>query len=122
MSPAAAAARCTTCSAAPLQRGESMSHFMEHLFDTSDFPDRWHCGQWTLPHGVLHIASDLLIFAAYAAIPLTLAYFVLRRRDVPFTPVMWLFAAFILLCGTGHLLDAVVFWYPAYRFVGIWKM
>jgi signal transduction histidine kinase/ActR/RegA family two-component response regulator len=113
---------CPVCTTDPWSRGESLTHFVSHLFDTSDYPDRWHCGQWSLPVGVLHIASDLMIFLAYAAIPLTLAYFVLRRRDVPFTWMMWLFAAFILLCGTGHLLDACVFWFPAYRFLGVWKL
>jgi hypothetical protein len=34
---------------------------------------------------------------------------------VPFLPVFWLFGAFIVLCGTTHLVDAVMFWAPAYR-------
>ena len=41
----------------------------------------------------------------------------IRRRDLVFRPVFLLFAAFILLCGTGHLLDvltlAVAAWLPA---------
>ncbi len=35
--------------------------FFKKLLDTSDFPPRWHCGNWTGFHGWLYIASDLLI-------------------------------------------------------------
>jgi two-component sensor histidine kinase len=85
------------------------------LFDTTGFPARWFCGRWTPLHGWLHIAADLAVFAAYGAIPLALVYFVRRRRDAPFLPVFWLFAAFIMACGFGHLVDATVFWRPHYR-------
>lgn len=30
-------------------------------------------------------------------------------------PVYWLFGAFIILCGSTHLIDAVMFWWPGYR-------
>jgi two-component sensor histidine kinase len=73
------------------------------------------CGRWTALHGWLHIGADLAVFAAYAAIPVALVYFVRRRRDAPFMPIFWLFAAFILACGFGHLVDATVFWRPHYR-------
>jgi hypothetical protein len=29
--------------------------------------------------------------------------------------VFWLFGAFIVLCGTTHIVDAIMFWAPAYR-------
>jgi signal transduction histidine kinase/ActR/RegA family two-component response regulator len=100
-----------------------MTDFFSKLFDASDFPARWHCGRWTAGVGWLHILSDLAIFAAYAAIPCLLIYFVRKRRiDVPLAPVFWLFAAFILCCGIGHLLEAGIFWYPAYRLAGAWKL
>ncbi len=91
------------------------------LLDTSDFPPRWHCGNWTDVHGWVHITSDLAIFGAYMAIPVVLGYFIRKRPDVPFLPVFWLFAAFILACGTTHLLEAVIFWHPVYRFAGLVK-
>lgn len=85
------------------------------LLDTSDFPPRWHCGNWTTLHGVVHIAADLAIWGAYTSIPLALVYFVRRRRDTPFPRLYWLFALFILSCGTGHLVEAGIFWWPASR-------
>ena len=71
--------------------------FITKLFDTSDFPPRWTCGLWTDGHGWLHILSDISIWSAYFTIPLVLAYFVSRRRDLPFRRVFVLFGAFILL-------------------------
>lgn len=99
-----------------------MGDFLLNLFDTSDFPARWHCGDWTAGHGWLHIVSDIAIFLAYAAIPLTIAYFVLRRRDVPFPRIFWLFAAFIFSCGSVHLVEALIFWEPVYRLSGVMKL
>src|SRR5262249_18728172 len=88
----------------------------------ADFPARWHCGRWSAGLGWLHIASDLAIFAAYASIPLALAYFLIRRRDVPFPRLIALFAAFILFCGVGHGVEALIFWHPVYRLAGLTKM
>jgi two-component system, sensor histidine kinase and response regulator len=96
--------------------------FLSNLFDTSDFPPRWQCGSWTLGHGWLHILSDLGVWSAYLAIPCVLGYFVLRRKDVPFPTIFWLFVTFILACGTTHLMEAVIFWWPAYRLAGVIKL
>ncbi|MBC7968230.1 MAG: PAS domain S-box protein, partial [Fuerstia sp.] len=35
--------------------------------------------------------------------------------------VFVLFGAFILLCGTTHLMEAIIFWWPAYRLAGVLK-
>src|SRR5579862_8300179 len=98
-----------------------MSDFLAKLFDTSDFPARWHCGNWSPGHGWLHIVSDLGVWSAYVAIPCVLGYFVLRRRDIPFSNIFWLFGAFILACGTTHLMEAIIFWHPVYRLAGVIK-
>jgi PAS domain S-box-containing protein len=99
-----------------------MLDFLSKLLDTSDFPARWDCGNWTAGHGWLHILSDLGVWSAYFAIPCILVYFVLRRRDVPFPSVFWLFGAFILACGTTHLMEAILFWHPLYRLAGVIKV
>jgi signal transduction histidine kinase/CheY-like chemotaxis protein len=99
-----------------------MWDFFSNLFNTSGFPPRWHCGTWTSGHGWLHIVSDSAVFGAYTAIPLVLGFFVIRKRDVPFPKIFWLFAAFIFACGFGHLIEAVIFWHPVYRFAGVWKL
>lgn len=99
-----------------------MLDFLAHLLDTSDFPSRWHCGSWTAEHGWLHILSDLGVWSAYVAIPCVLVYFLLRRKDLPFRSIFLLFGAFILACGTTHLMEAVIFWWPAYRLAGLIKL
>ncbi len=88
--------------------------FFRKLFDTGDFPARWHCGRWTDFHGWLYIISDLLIWSAYFAIPLLLFGYI-RKKEVPFHRIFYLFGAFILACGITHLLDAIIFWSPVYR-------
>jgi signal transduction histidine kinase len=99
-----------------------MLEFLEQLFDTSGFPPRWQCGAWTQGHGWLHIVADLGVWSAYVAIPCVLGYFVLRRRDLPFRTIFWLFGAFILACGTTHLMEVLIFWWPAYRLAGLIKL
>ncbi|GAB4557528.1 MAG: hypothetical protein Tsb0020_01730 [Haliangiales bacterium] len=99
-----------------------MSEFFSLIFDTSDFPARWHCGNWSDGHGWLHVLSDAAIAAAYVSIPLTLIFVARRRRDLPFIPMFWLFGAFILACGACHLLEAVIFWHPMYRLAGLVKL
>lgn len=99
-----------------------MLEFLFRLFDTSDFPARWNCGQWSAAHGWMHIVSDLAIFSAYTAIPLVLVRLVIRRRDLPFLPIFVLFSAFILSCGLVHLVEASIFWQPWYRFSGLLKV
>jgi PAS domain S-box-containing protein len=102
-----------------------MWEFLSKLFDTSGFPPRWECGAaWAREPAVgwLHIFSDLGVWSAYVAIPCVLAYFALRRKDIPFRTLFLLFGAFILACGTTHLMEALIFWWPAYRLAGLIKL
>src|SRR5579883_1689160 len=99
-----------------------MLEIIAHLFDPDGFPRRWDCGVWSDELGWLHILSDLGVWSAYVAIPCVLGYFALRRKDIPFRSMFWLFGAFILACGTTHLMEAILFWWPAYRFAGVIKL
>ena len=95
--------------------------FFSSIFNTEDFPPRWHCGTWDPFHGWLHIVSDLIIWLAYMAIPVLLIYFVTKKKSVPFHAIFVLFGLFILCCGFTHLAEAVMFWWPAYRLMGLLK-
>lgn len=98
-----------------------MLEALTSLFDPTGFTPRAHCGTaWTPWLIALHATGDLFIWLAYVSIPLVLLYFT-RRRDLPFPRVFVLFALFILACGTTHLVDALVFKYPIYRFAGVMK-
>ncbi len=93
------------------------------LFDTSDFPARWNCGHWTPVHGWFHIIADLAIAAAYSVIPVALAgYWWLKRGELAFPRLFWLFAAFIFSCGGTHVVEAVIFYHPVYRFSALLKV
>ncbi len=112
--PGARAGAPPISTAAPVPRG---------LFDTEGFTARWLSGRaWTGPLGWTHILADVFIWLAYMTIPVIIGLYMLRRRDVPFPGVGWLFVAFIFLCGTGHLIDAVMFWWPGYRLLAVVKV
>jgi signal transduction histidine kinase/ActR/RegA family two-component response regulator len=123
---AACAAEPTAGPAAPAccddESGAGSPGFFRRILDTSSYPPRWSCGTWTPGEGWLHICSDLGIWSAYLAIPLALAYFIRRRKDLPFTPIFWLFCSFIIACGTTHLMEVLMFWWPAYRLNGLVKL
>lgn len=99
-----------------------MIDYFRKLFDTSDYPARWTCGNWSSMEGWIHIVADSLIFVAYAAIPASIFALVWRKREVTFPAVAWLFIGFILFCGVTHLVEATLFWWPAYRFSGVMKV
>jgi signal transduction histidine kinase/CheY-like chemotaxis protein/HPt (histidine-containing phosphotransfer) domain-containing protein len=102
-----------------------MLAFMLELFDTTGFPRRWDCGTaWAQEPmvGWIHVFSDLAVFAAYTAIPLMLLYFIFHKKTGAFLPIFWLFAVFILACGTVHLVEATIFWHPWYRLSALMKL
>ena len=82
-------------------------------------------GQGLLPHGYCIawspgllwtlVSADALIAAAYYSIPLGLFVLARQRRDLAFHWMFYLFAFFILACGTTHLIGLVSIWYPVYR-------
>ena len=95
-----------------------VANFFSGLFDTHLWPPRWQCGTWSDFQGWLYIGSDVAIWGAYFAIPLLLVNIVSRKK-VPFLPVFWLAAGFILFCGFTHLVDAIIFYFPVYRFAAL---
>lgn len=99
-----------------------MDEYFSKFFDSSDFPARWHCGNWAEFHGWLHVCSDVAVFLAYMAIPLVLVFFLRRRKDIPFPAVFYMFVAFICSCGLTHLIEATIFWVPIYRVAGAMKL
>jgi len=94
---------------------DEIKEFFSAFWQTDNFPPRWYCGKWSDFHGWLYIISDVAIWAAYFTIPILLIHFIRRKKDIPFPKIFWLFGAFILACGTTHLIDAIIFWFPIYR-------
>jgi len=98
-----------------------MPEFLQNLFASESFIPHGHCYLWNTNLVLLHIASDLVIALAYYSIPMMLVYFAHKRRDVPFHRVFLLFGAFILACGTSHLMEVWTLWHPVYWLSGILK-
>lgn len=84
------------------------------LLNTGTLLPHGFCINWTPGLLWLNVISDALIVLAYYSIPITLAYFVWRRKDLTFSSIFLLFGAFILACGTTHLLDVITLWNPIY--------
>jgi PAS domain-containing protein len=103
----------------PTSATGQIADFFSKIFNTDDFPARWHCGQWSDFHGWLYILSDVSIWAAYFAIPILLFRIMMKRKDVPFNRMIFVFLAFVFLCGLTHLVDALIFWWPVYRLSAI---
>ena len=98
-----------------------MWEFVKNIFSPTQYMPHGHCYLWQTPLVWLHVTGDFLIAIAYFSIPAMLIYFVFKRRDVPFLGIFALFGAFIILCGTGHLLDIWTLWHSAYWLSGIEK-
>jgi signal transduction histidine kinase/PAS domain-containing protein len=100
-----------------------MLEFFARLLDTSAFPPRWYCGEWSAGLGWLHIASDLASFFAFTLITMTLLWFSKNRRpEAPVPTVVWWCVATVFACGLVHLTEAIIFWMPVYRFSGLLKL
>src|SRR5207245_11048238 len=76
------------------------------------------CYLWNPSLIFLHVVSDSAIVLAYYSIPLELAYFARKRRDLPYPRIFWMFIAFIFACGTTHLLEFWSIWDPHYWLPG----
>jgi len=95
--------------------------WINRLFSSSGFMRHGFCYTWD-PHVIwLNAVSDALIALAYYTIPLTLVYFVRRRRDLAFHWMFLCFALFIVACGTTHVIELWTIWHPAYWLAGVIK-
>lgn len=100
-----------------------IEEFFQGLFSYDAWPPRWKCGYWSDFHGWLYIISELMVWAAYFMMPLLIInYFYQKRMTIRYRNVYLLFATFILLCGSTHFLDALMFWIPMYRFNAIVRL
>ena len=84
------------------------------LFDSSGLTPHGFCLLWQPGLIWTYALSDAGIGLAYFSIPVALAVIARRRSDLVFRPILWLFAAFILLCGATHWIDVLTLWSAAY--------
>ncbi len=90
--------------------------------DGTRFLTRGYGGEWGTQFVWLHIAADVALSLAYAAVPAMLVLVWSRRCGATVPRLFWLLAAFALWCGLGHLVDAAAFWLPLHRLAGVFKL
>ncbi|NJP12433.1 MAG: PAS domain S-box protein, partial [Leptolyngbyaceae cyanobacterium RU_5_1] len=84
------------------------------LLTSGQFIPHGHCYLWKRELVALHLLSDSLIALAYYSIPLSLIYFARQRQDIPYRWIFLLFSAFIIACGTTHVMEVWTLWHPTY--------
>ena len=92
-----------------------------HLMLSDGFLPHGYCYLWTPGLVELHVISDALIAMSYLTIPVTLVYFIRKRRDIPFSWMFLCFGVFIVACETTHLMEIWTIWFPAYWLSGAVK-
>lgn len=99
-----------------------LTWFKFWLAGSSHFMPHGACYLWLPSILWLHIVSDSIIALAYYSIPFALFYFVKKRTDLAYRWVFVLFAVFICLCGTTHLISIWTIWHPDYWLDGMIKL
>ncbi len=96
---------------------------LKWFFDPRAYMPHGMCLLWQPGLVALHVASDLGIALAYFAIPISLAIFVRKRKDLDrqHIALALLFAVFITACGLTHVASIVVLWIPLYGAEGVLK-
>ncbi len=92
------------------------------FFSNEGFMPHGMCLLWKPEVFWLHVVSDAIIAISYYSIPFALVWFIKRRRDLAFPWVFRLFSAFILACGTTHILSIWTMWNPDYAIDGVIKL
>ena len=104
------------------RRVDFVPEFLKKLWGTGLFMPHGHCFLWRRDILALHVVSDVAIALAYYSIPLVLLIFVRRRPDFKFPWIFYLFASFIMACGTTHIMEILTIWKPAYYLQGLVKL
>jgi len=95
--------------------------FLRQLFGSGDFQPHGFCYLWNARLVWLHAVSDLLIALAYLTIPVTLVWFIRKRRDLPFSWIFVCFGVFIVACGATHVMEIWNLWHANYWLAGVIK-
>ena len=91
-----------------------MLTYLRRLLDTNLLAPHGFCFLWRPELLWTHVVADALIGLSYMTIPIALMVIILRRKDIPFSWVVWCFAIFILACGMTHFMMIWTLWQPYY--------
>lgn len=93
-------------------------HVLSVLFSDNGFLLHGYCYLWNPGLVWLHALSDSSIALAYFSIPVTLVYFIYKRRDLVFQWMFFCFGVFILACGATHAMEVWTLWHATYWLSG----
>ena len=99
-----------------------MLNYFNRLLDTSALAPHGFCFLWRPELLWTHVIADAVIGLSYMTIPIALMVIILRRRDIPFSWVVWCFATFILACGLTHFMMIWTLWQPVYGIEALVKI
>lgn len=92
------------------------------VFNITRYMPHGYCLFWQPELVWMHVIADLAIALAYYSIPFTILYLLHKRKQsIPYKWVFLMFAIFIFLCGTTHIISIITLWYPIYFFEGLVK-
>jgi signal transduction histidine kinase len=97
-----------------------MLEFLNQFVD-GQYAPHGYCLLWQPQLIWTHVVSDALIAASYFSIPIALIHFIRQRRDMAFSGIFWLFALFIMACGTTHVMSIWNLWHGDYGLEAIVK-
>src|SRR6204780_5651783 len=95
--------------------------FLKAFLSSNDYMAHGYCYLWNAGLVWLHVISDSLIALSYLSIPVTLVYFIRKRRDLPFNWMFVSFGIFILACGATHAMEVWTLWHATYWLSGAVK-
>ena len=93
-----------------------------NLFGAKGYAPHGYCLLWQPGLIRAHVIADALIGLAYFSIPVALASFLTRRKDMVFGWLIWLFAAFIMACGATHFMSIWTLWHADYGLEALVKL
>jgi signal transduction histidine kinase/ActR/RegA family two-component response regulator len=99
-----------------------MWDYLDILTRARELAPHGYCLLWQPELIWTHVVADALIAAAYFSIPIAIVRFVRGRKDVEFSWIFWLFALFILACGTTHLMAIWTLWNADYGWEALIKV
>jgi PAS domain S-box-containing protein len=92
--------------------------FFSSLFRTAGFHHGGSPG-WSGGLVTVHVIAALATWAAFTTTLIALNYYILRRKNARVSRAFWIFEGFLFAGGTLHLMNALMFWWPVYRFLGV---
>jgi len=87
---------------------------VDFLFNSTGMMPHGYCFLWNPSILWLFTVSNVVTALSYFSIPIALASFAYKRKDIDFRRILSLFSVFISACGITHVLSVVTIWNPVY--------